>query len=180
MNQKALGLAAVVLGIIFAAGLGVRSAASWLSRSTPSRANQDSVISIGPNNSSNGNRSELKTFEPETVEGDRASQSNRDNTTLLTQANGSTQSLSPIEEAGTYIQRQQRVEQDAVIANTPVTVIPTASSSTVAANNTTPPAAQSNTRVVTQPSPPTPVSTAPTPTAQPSAPAVNDPIPALW
>lgn len=166
-NRQIIGLSAVVLGIMLAAGLGIRSANSWLSSSTSTNADQDNLVSIEPNGL-NDNDSGLNL-----IEGDRARQSNRAGEQLVGQANSidANQPLSPIEEAGTYIQRQKRVEQDAVIANTPVEIIPNSSG--------TPVASQSNTVVNPQPTAPAPVTTT-TPSTPAVTPAIADPIPALW
>ncbi|MFK8183322.1 MAG: hypothetical protein AB8B99_08100 [Phormidesmis sp.] len=163
-NRQALGLGAVVLGIVLAAGLGIRSAASWLSRSTPGTTNQDGIVSL----SSSGDRSNLSEFD--LADSELGSAANRSNESLIGQANNNsdaTQPLSSLEEAGTYVQRQKRVEQDAVIANTPVEVIPTASSNAVAS--------QGNTTVTQQPTAPATTSRS-TSTTTPAA----DPVPALW
>lgn len=174
-NRQVVGLGAVVLGIVLAAGLGIRSASSWLSRSTPTRTNQDGIVSVGANSSGRDNRLSSE------IEADSSQRNNRTDEQVVSQANNTTsaQSLSSLEEAGTYIQRQQRVNQDSVIANTPVEIIPTA---------TAPVASQNNTRVSNQPSAPEPVirATNPAPTvtsttpAPAASPAVSEPVPALW
>ena len=175
-NRQVIGLSAVVLGIVLAAVLGIRSANSWLSRSTPAQANRDGLVS---DNSDSLSRDGAALDS----ERDRNGQFNRDNESLVSQANNTgdiddssdaNRPLSPVEEAGTYVQRQQRVEEDAVVANTPVEVIPIA--------NGTPIASQGNTTVDPQPTEPASVPANTTPTTSPSAtaPAAANPVPALW
>ena len=87
--------------------------------------------------------------------------------------------LRPLETAGTYIQRQKRIEEDPIVSATEVEIV--AFGNGAAASNT-PPAAQSNT-IATDQSPPTTntntnttVGSRPTSPAPTTAPAV----PALW
>lgn len=189
-NRQTIGLIAVISGIVLAAAVGTRSAVSWLSRSSSDSSSDDSAA-IQPNRTTGD---ELPTFDQ--IESDRAqnnrSEDRRSDNSTVSQANNaaSVQTLPALEEAGSYIQRQQRVELDPVIAATPVEVIPVVDSDPVAARpdtvNPQQPTADdipSFTRPDTTPSPSAPISsTQPTRTnTTPStAPTANDPVPALW
>lgn len=149
VNKYTVG--GVIFGIFLLAIAGINSASNWLKQGNSTNNTQDSITSINGNNT--------------------RSQSNR----VISQADGTTANnsadltISPLREAGTYIQRQKRVEQDAVIAQTDVNVIP----------NTT--AAQGNTTADPQPpvtAAPNTRTTQPTATSQPTAPAPA--VPALW
>jgi len=169
MSKEIVGLGAVVLGIALAAVLGVRSAVTWLSRPTPERANQDRIVSVSPNGASDDD------LNLDLAESDRTRQNGRANERQIGQANNNTdatQSLSSLEEAGSYIQRQQRVNQDSVIANTPVAVVPSAGPDAIAA--------QGNTRVTNQPTESVTGATNSSLSPTPSSSAVSEPVPALW
>ena len=147
LNKYTLG--GVVLGICLMAIWGVRRAISW----TPDSAAQTlpaDATPVSDTNSGSGSPA------------DDSFISQADDTA------GDDLTLTPVEEAGTYIQRQQRVEEDEAVAGTPVTVIEAADNSEVFA--------QDNTPVDPQPESPEPAndSTPAEPTT--SAPAV----PALW
>lgn len=143
VNKYTLG--GVVLGIFLMAIWGVRRAVTW----TP-----DSVAQTLP------------------AEGTNVNNTSQPDDSFISQADGSAEpnaALSPVEEAGTYIQRQQGLEEDGTVAGTPVNVIP--------ADGDGPVAAQDNTTVDPQPTSPEPATTtAPTqpPTSTPTA------VPALW
>jgi hypothetical protein len=154
VNKYTLG--GVVFGIFLLAIMGIRSATNWLTQSDASTTQQDSVLST------NNNR----------ITGDSAYRSSTQapNSQVSSQSNGSTQLAqngSPLDEAGSYIQRQKRVGEDGAITNTEVSVTPTTGKSPVSA--------VPNTTVTPQPTSPAPsATTAPKPVTQ--APAV----PALW
>ena len=84
--------------------------------------------------------------------------------------------LSPLQEAGTFIQRQKRIEEDPTVLGTEVTVLAVADSATVGTGS-----------VTAEPNTITPAETSPDPdsTASPSslnntAPATAPAVPALW
>ena len=158
VNKYSLG--GIVLGIFLLAIMGIRSASNWLTQNNAQTTTQDRIVSINPEGSETGRRSQSNQV---------ISQADGQSTT-----NSADLAISPLEEAGTYIQRQKRVELDPIIANTPVDVI----SNTVSA--------QSDTTVNPQPPATTTTPTSPqtnttTTTAQPASPAPASPaVPALW
>ncbi|MEM6452486.1 MAG: hypothetical protein AAF703_19490 [Cyanobacteria bacterium P01_D01_bin.105] len=159
-NRQTIGLGAVILGIVLAAGLGIRGAASWLSGSTSETTDRNGLVSDGSTGAAGTNVGNNNS-EFGLTAADSVNQSADSREQIVGQANttDSTQPLSPLEEAGTYIQRQKRVDQDPVVANTPVEVIPTASNNTVASQSDT---------------------TSSQSTAPAASPAATDPVPALW
>ncbi|MEO1395364.1 MAG: hypothetical protein AAFV90_20880 [Cyanobacteria bacterium J06634_5] len=183
INRYTLG--SVVLGICLMAILGVSRAMSWLTQSTATsrsdnrieavrgdgtttNANGDSVFSSQPNGQSDQLLSQADSVNGNdagtTLNGQTGSQSD-DSTVDLTAQPG----LLPLEAAGTYIQRQKRVEEDKIVAGTNINV----SAATNAAAGST--AAQADT-VTPQPTAAPNTSAARPATAAPSQPAV----PALW
>jgi len=161
VNRYTLGGA--IFSIFLLAIFGIQGAFSWLSQSPRDNSDRIAAVDSGTNDSLN-NRS--------TSTGN--SRINVDSSELSSTRDGRTSELatfSPLEEAGTYIQRQKRVERDTVVAQTQVDVIPVAS-----ANNTAVPV-QNDTRV-TQPS----TSTAQSPsTSRPAAASSStEAVPALW
>ncbi len=161
VNKYTLGGA--VLAIVFLALMGMRSAANWLARSNEQTTTQDSPVSADDNrvasDTDNPARSQLNSQSG--VPGDQIISQTGDGTA------NSSPTLSVLDEAGTYIQRQKSAERDPVVAGTDIDVIPAADSSPVPAQNNT---------FGTQPPASTPPSPTPTPSASPSSPAV----PALW
>ncbi len=183
MNKYTVG--GVILGIFLLASAGIRSAVNWLSSSTPSANTQDRVLSSddarirsNPNeaqsSSSPQNDADRLNSQSDGIFNDQTiSQADRgiDDSSAQSSIN------SPLEKAGTYVQRQKRVEEDSIIAATDVNVIPIADESAVAT--------QGNTAVNPQPTAPEP---APTSSSQPtapnttttSAPSAPAAVPALW
>ncbi|MEL6937573.1 MAG: hypothetical protein AAFO84_00090 [Cyanobacteria bacterium J06598_1] len=158
-RRQQYGLWGAIAGIFLLAIFGVRSAANWLNGSTED-TRTDTIVSV-EGNRGNGTRDSVVSQENSTRTNARfGDQSETQGSETLT--------FSPLEEAGTYIQRQKRVERDAIVADTRVDAVPIA-------NNNTPTAATPDTRV-TQPAP-----SSTTQTAQPSptAPAAKA-VPALW
>ena len=157
MTARNYGLWGAIAGICLLALLGVRSAANWLNGSTTSNEAERTV----------------------SVEGDRSGDRFTEGGTEQTQTNArfsdlsgeladETFALTPLETAGTYVQRQKRAERDAVVATTTVEAVPTSNTAT------NPVPAQPTTRVE-QPAPSN-VSA-----SQPSAPSPSAPaVPALW
>lgn len=174
MNQRfgRYGLGAAIAGIFLLAIFGVWRSAAWLSQTTP-----EPEVTVGSNRVLNGDPEGGLSDRNEGF-GTQGSASNNP-TSRRSAANDAandngrsgelgqvTNTFSPLEEAGTYIQRQKRVERDPVVAASQVSVTTLADS--------TPTAAQNDSRV-TQPS------AADTQAAQPSptAPA-SQAVPALW
>jgi septal ring-binding cell division protein DamX len=159
VNKYTLG--GVVFGIFLLAIMGIRSATNWLTQSNANTTQQDSVLS-------NTNRVERDSIYRSANQGNDSL--NNQNTQVRSRGDGSVelaQNGSPLDEAGSYIQRQKRVEEDAVIERTQVQVSQ--------ANGSTPVSAQPNTQVTPSPTP-----TA-TPTPTPTRPATASPaVPALW
>lgn len=147
INKYTLGGA--VFGIFLLAIMGIRSAANWLAQSN---AEQDSIVSVNTNR----------------LESDRSSRVRSEANPVISQSDGISETIpnSPLQEAGTYIQRQKRVDQDQIIAKTEVDVIPIAELGASTAPNTT----------GTNES----VGTTPTPRPTPSTPPASPPVPALW
>ncbi|MGC1307396.1 MAG: hypothetical protein WA885_09220 [Phormidesmis sp.] len=149
-------LTGIILGIAMMAIFGVNRAINWLTQSTANDSlAADRIESVDGS-----------------AEGDFVSSNGQNlsdqnsNGQIVSQADGTEAILSPVEEAGTYIQRQKRVEEDAAVVGTQVNVIPAAEGV----------AARSDTRVVTQPESPVSPDTTPSSPATPVSPAV----PALW
>ena len=139
-NRTQLGLWGAIAGIFLLAILGIRSAANWLAQSTPSDVNNPAVTVDG--NQANGRETTDELVESggdqaigTRTEDDIVADRNRERINAQTdQRTGqeTTQpdnilTFSPLEEAGTYIQRQKRVERDSFVAATEVEAIPIAS-----------------------------------------------------
>ncbi len=141
VNKYSLG--GIVLSIFLMAIWGVRRAVTW----TP-----DSAAQTLP-------------------EGSTVSNSSQPDDSFISQAEGTADpnaALSPVEEAGTYIQRQQGLGEDGTVAGTPVNII--------AVNEDSATSAQNDTTVDPQPTAPeSEPTTAPAPPA--STPTA---VPALW
>jgi len=185
MNKYTVG--GVILGIFLLASVGIRSAVNYLSSSTPETNTQDKVLSSDDariRSSPNDSRSSSSSGSGSQNDADRLNSQSDGifNEETISQADRGIDDSSaessinaPLEEAGTYVQRQKRVEEDSVVAATDVNVIPLADASTVSA--------QGNTAVNPQPTAP---ETAPTSTSQPTAPAATSTpsapaaVPALW
>lgn len=165
MAQK-YGLWGAIAGIFIAAILGVRSAANWLNGSAP-ESNPEAAISVDSDNS-NLSGADAQTADAQTADAPTGD-TTQTNTRFADQSDtpeGETVTFSPLEEAGTYIQRQKSVELDSVVASTSVDAVPIADAEPVSAQPDT---------QVEQPAPDA-SSTQPTP--EPAAPASA--VPALW
>ncbi len=116
------GLWGAIAGIFLLAALGVRSAHNWLSGSTPDNGE--------PTATADG---EFITRDPDTLQTNArfGDQSETRPTETVT--------FSPIEQAGTYIQRQKSAERDAVVAGTNVEVIALAEDAPVPEQENNPP-----------------------------------------
>lgn len=174
VNRYTLG--SIVLGIFLLAILGVSRAMSWLGQSTATTTPDERIIAIESDGTqATGNASRLSQTESQ-AESQANGQTNGqfDNQTLsqadsIDSASSDTNlALLPLEEAGTFIQRQKRVEEDKIVTNTKVNVIPVANNSVAAQGDTVTPQAPATT--TTTPSAPRPAATGN------NAPAV----PALW
>ncbi len=159
MAQK-YGLWGAIAGIFIAAILGVRSAANWLSNSTPD-PNPQSAVSV---DGDNRNLSEPDAQVADAQNGETTQTNTRFGDQSETPA-GETVTFSPLEEAGTYIQRQKSVEVDSVVAATSVEAIPVADTEPVSAQPNSPVESTSEASTETT-----------TESAAPASPAV----PALW
>ncbi|MEO0769323.1 MAG: hypothetical protein AAFY72_07800 [Cyanobacteria bacterium J06649_4] len=165
VNRYTLGGA--ILSIFLLAIFGIRGAFSWLSNS-PQTTNRDRVVAIDGNNTGNsaGNFNDrIRVADDQNnvqVDGQNSQPSTSSPSTVA-------QNLTPLQEAGTYIQRQKRVERDPIVAQTQVDVVP------ISTDNTT--TAQNNTRVTPQPT----ATSSNTQSSQrtPAAPA-SQAVPALW
>jgi hypothetical protein len=162
VNKYTLG--SVVFGIFLLAIMGIRSATNWLTQSDADTTQQESVLSANTNSIERDSA-----YRSASQSNSRLNDSGNQNNQITSQANDvqSDQDGSPLDEAGSYIQRQKRVEEDGAVTDTTVNVIPAANGS---ANNNV--SAQSNTAVSPQPT--RPVRSTPRPATP--APAV----PALW
>ena len=141
MNNRAqLGLWGAIAGIFLLAILGIRSAANWLAQSTPSDVNNPTVTVDGTQANGSGTTDELVERDGEQAIGTRTEDDivvDRNSDRINAQTNQETDqgtaqpnnilTFSPLEEAGTYIQRQKRVERDSFVAATEVEAIPIAS-----------------------------------------------------
>ena len=130
VNRYTLG--SIVLGIFLMAILGVSRAMSWLTQSNAKTNNQIVAVEADKTNV-NGTTTDINRISQgdNTPNSPSASQSDRSQSdaTLVSQADGTGEDtivLRPLEEAGTYIQRQKRVEEDKAIAQTEINVVPIA------------------------------------------------------
>lgn len=146
VNKYTLGGA--VLSIFLLAIFGVNRALSWLTQSTADTGAEDRIVAVNASDNEGG------------ISPDGQS---------VSQATGENGNLLPLEEAGTYIQRQQSLGEDAAVADSAVAINPSTNDSFTTA--------QSDTAVDPQPTPEEVVN-APTPAA-PAAPA-SPAVPALW
>lgn len=148
-----------IAGIFLLAFMGIRSAADWLAQSDEETTSPNGLVNnrldSGDSLGGSSNDSIISQADGQTNDPNNASQNGSDQTTSTP---------SPTDEAGSLLQRQKSAERDAVVADTQVDIIPTASSDGVSA--------QSNTTVTPQPTIP-----APTTTPQPTPPPA---VPALW
>lgn len=176
MNNK-YTLGALIFLILMGALFGVSRAISWITQSPEKDEQRIAVVEgdrSGRDTRSVGAQSDGQSdglFDENT----NGSSSGSLATELGTETSFD---LSPLEEAGTYVQRQKRVERDPEVLNTQVEIAPNAAFDT-ATNPTTPTPAQPDTRVPDQPEPSTAA-----PARQPSRPASAAPaapaVPALW
>lgn len=168
------GLWGAIAGICLLALLGVRSASNWLNGGTAEREADRTTALEGDRLEGSRSGDSTEGFTSSEGRGTRFDRT-QTNVRFSDQSDPRAEeslAFTPLEEAGTYIQRQQRAARDATVASTSVEAVP------IANNNASPPTpAQPNTRV-TQPAPTRVADTQPsTPSsAAPSAPAV----PALW
>ncbi len=154
MAQK-YGLWGAIAGTFLLAILGVRSAANWLSNSSPSTPDS-AISSVDGDNGRPIGAGRL---------GEDDTQTNARFGDQSEPREGETVTFSPLEEAGTYIQRQKRVEFDSVVAATNVEAIPVAVAEPVSA--------QPNTQTAETAEPETSAQTE-------ARPAETRPVPALW
>jgi len=162
VNRYTLGGA--IFSIFLLAIFGIQGAFSWLSQS-PRSNNSDRIAAVsGDTNDTLANRTGATGDSRISVESSELSGTGDGRT-------GELATFSPLEEAGTYIQRQKRVERDTVVAQTQVDIVPLAS-----ANDTTVPV-QNDTRV-TQPQPNTAQSASASRPA--AATSTTQAVPALW
>ncbi|MBE9064823.1 hypothetical protein [cf. Phormidesmis sp. LEGE 11477] len=130
-NRYSLG--ATVLGIFLVAIFGINRAFNWL-RDSPgddSFADGGELVEIGGDNSR-----EPRNADDGFIEDTRATRSQTDNRTRISQANDGTRRQSnnglseevfdptPLETAGTYIQRQQGAALDQIVADSQVEATP--------------------------------------------------------
>ncbi len=186
MNRAQLGLWSAIAGVFLLAILGIRSASNWLTQSTPDDPANQTITATGNDGSqatgerlaNNGGQDTSRTgtrTEDSIANDPDASRINAQTGQPSDQQTDGTQTgtltFSPLEEAGTYIQRQKRVERDSFVAATQVDAQPVASSDSAATQ------AQSDSRVE-QPAPDT---VSDTQSSQPSSAAPSSPaVPALW
>ncbi len=145
--------------IFFVSILGVRSAIGWLIQSNANNAAEDRLLAgdftAGSNSASQ--------FTSQNSDPGSNSDGNPSGNQTPGLANDANRVVSPLEEAGTYVQRQQRVQEDSAIAQTSVDVVEVTDPSPT-------PSAQNDTTPTTPP----PASTAPTERPAPSS------VRALW
>jgi len=181
MNRAQLGLWGAIASIFLLAIFGIRSAADWLTRSTPNENAEPTLTITGNQADGNGADEDFAARENSPIAGTRTEDSvirdrNGDRISAQTgepsnqQAAQQTSTLtfSPLEEAGTYIQRQKSVANDAIVAATPVQAVPLASNSPVVA--------QSDSQTA-QPAPSTVTNNQPSQARPASA---SPAVPALW
>jgi len=154
VNRYTLG--SIVLGIFLLAILGVSRAMSWLGQSTAETTPDDRIVAIESDSpESAGSAARLSQadgqFDNQTIS--QADSIERQADSIDRTKSDANLARLPLEEAGTFIQRQKRVEEDKIVTNTRVDVIPVANNNVAAQSDTiTPqePAAASDTRPATQ------------------------------
>lgn len=158
-DQKRTALFIGSIASIFVVSiLGVRSALGWLIQSNANNTAEDRLLAAGEFTADSNSVSQ---FTGQNSNSSGTQTPNPDNNAIGTDQTADNRVVSPLEQAGTYVQRQQRVQEDSAIAQTPVNIVPT--------SDTTPsPPAQGNTTT------PQPAST--TTVTEPAAPRVR----ALW
>ena len=117
VNRYTLG--AAIFSIFLLSIFGIRGAWSWLAESRTTESDRIAAIDSSTANNADGNFS------------DRVQAVDRQGNVQVDGQNvedaeliNSTETLTPLQEAGTYIQRQKRVERDAIVARTEVDVVP--------------------------------------------------------
>lgn len=165
VNRYTLG--SIVLGIFLLAILGVSRAMSWLGQSTATTPDDRIVAIESDGTQATGNASRLSQTESQ-ADGQFDNQTLSQADSIDSASSDTNLALLPLEEAGTFIQRQKRVEEDKIVTNTKVNVIPVANNSVAAQGDTVTPQA--------------PATTTPTPSeSRPAATGNNAPaVPALW
>lgn len=165
VNRYTLG--SIVLGIFLLAILGVSRAMSWLGQSTAT-PDDDRIVAIESDGTqATDNASRLSQTESQ-ADGQFDNQTLSQADSIDSASSDTNLALLPLEEAGTFIQRQKRVEEDKIVTNTKVNVIPVANNSV---------AAQGDTTTTT----PTPATTTTPSEPRPAATGNNAPaVPALW
>ena len=160
VNRYTLG--AAIFSIFLLSIFGIRGAWSWLAESRTTESDRIAAIDRNTINGTEGNFSD-RVQAVDSQDNVRVDGQNIDAAELV----NSIETLTPLQEAGTYIQRQKRVERDAVVAQTEVDVVPLDDAT----------ALQGNTTNVQ----PEPIAAEPGTRTQPSATAPASPaIPALW
>ena len=155
VNKYTLGGA--VLSIFLLAIFGVNRALNWLTQSTSETAAEDRIVAVNANDT-NGSLS------PD-------AQSNRSaDGQSISQADGSNVDLLPLEEAGTYIQRQQSIDPEAAVAGSGIEMSPSS-------NDSFPVAQSGDTTNNPQPTQPEVVNA---PDSTTTTPATAPAVPALW
>ena len=112
--------------------------------------------------------------------GDRAgsqSDSNQSNSIARTRTEDGELILTPLQTAGTFIQRQKRIEEDPTVQGTQVAVTPVSDGT---ASDSASTSAQPNTITGNQTDTPSNTSTAPSPRPTNTTPAKAPAVPALW
>ncbi len=186
VSKKALG--GIILGIGMLAMFGARSANNWLSNSTQDTTEER--IAAGSNNTASDadrfNSQSDGVFDDQTIDqADREIDRAIDQRNLANDAGdrntdstaGQNLTYPALDEAGSYIQRQKRVEEDSIIADTTFNVIPNADGAPVASTG--------DSRVPNQPSAPEQPSsstntTTPNTTTTEPATSSQPAVPALW
>ncbi len=152
-DQKRTALFIGSIASIFVVSiLGVRSALGWLIQSNANNTAEDRLLAAGEFTADSNSVSQ---FTGQNSNSSGTQTPNPDNNAIGTDQTADNRVVSPLEQAGTYVQRQQRVQEDSAIAQTPVNIVPTSDTtpSTPAQGNTTTPQPTS-TPVVTEPAAP--------------------------
>ena len=152
VNKYTLGGA--IAAIVLLALMGMRSASNWLAQSDSRTTTQDNLVADNATSTAD-NRTGSQPNGQSGIPDDQIISQTGDGTT------GSSPTSSTLDQAGNNIQRQKSAEQDPVVADTSVDVIPAADSSNVSAQGNT-------------------VPTPPASTPSTSTPAPSSPVPALW
>lgn len=167
-----IAIGSVILVILLMSIYGTRTAFSWLTNNNSTASNQPDQLEFTEVNASQNESAASDRNRDRTIAQTNTGQTNNQTSSQDPNADGESVLL-PLQEAGTYIQRQKSIQEDPLIADSEVTAIAVVGSATSTA-------AQPNTISTTQTaSDPQPTTTS-SPSTGTSTPATSPAVPALW